>query len=305
MYPKNIVTGIKWIREQFPTAREIFFENRGYPNHERSAIANPTVTALHAELVLGIRAISEDPAATAILEALHFNALLDSSIASSIAMHHINHQTRDQSAEFPEKVYEQWLRMIAVEDCLRALLGIKDEDSDDPYAVVSIDVLQLRTGLTQAQQLSKILELVSELAGELASLGHQENLYPVEILRIETGSPIRIEFKMFDGLAKTVECVVNALFRWYYRDIERAERMNRVLSEGVTVLRELRSAASEGIIPDSIADETVLRIVKRSTDLFDQGAVPSKYAPHLGEDRDAIDYRNPKLLRGPDDLTES
>ncbi len=305
MYPKDIVAGIKWIRERFPTARELFFENRDYPNHNGNVLPNPTVMLLHAELVRGIDAISQNPAAREILEALNFNALLSSTIVPAVAVHHINHQTRDQASEFRGEVYENWLRMTAVEESLQSLLGLQDDDPEDIPTVVSIDVLQFRIGLTQAQQLSKILELVSELAGELASLRPQENLHPVEILRIETGSPIRIEFKLGEGLAKTVECVLNALFRWHYRDIERAERVNKVLSEGVAALRELQRAAAEGTIPKEIPDEAAMRIVKHSLDLFDQGVVPSQFAPHPAEDHDAIDYRNPKLLRGPDDSTES
>lgn len=255
------------------------------------------LTAVLHEISRNWRLLDAVPHGLAVAEAFHCEQLFDPDFPVSLSAHGPDGRI-DREIFWP--VYRGFMDMIAAARALDRL-AVPKELGEPGASVLSIEIRHPAEDRLELDSLSVVIKAINSLYEALSTLEGNPEPAPLQLVKIESGSLLRIDCR---GLDKVVAAVTQFLMecwvKWRYRRPDEVLHRNDAVFSSLAVMATISAHEASGHLTPEQSRRLRHQVFEGATALFSNGAILASIPEHESvSNRDLLASFNPKLLGEP------
>lgn len=303
MKTTEVISTIRWIESLYSEeCRESFFTL--HTGKKANLLGSEDLSGAFAILtevskVVGL--LPRKPEAVEVLRAFNLLHLTDLSFAAQLMEIAIGPPGGEEASPSLEMTRRAWLVMTGLTEPISTLTTPEQlKKAETGLSVISLEIRYEKTNPTLVD-LSESAELLQELYDAVCRIYRKKDTEPLRVLKIESGSDIRIDCQ---GLAEIVKHVKDFIFdAWNKLRHKRAEEVltnNSALLSSLHVLDDLKKQVDKGVIDVEDAGQIRAKMIGSILKMFEKGALLADI-PRLEtvDNTKLLESFSPKLLEAP------
>jgi hypothetical protein len=265
MRTEQVLDRIRWMEDQFRPIQE-FIEG-----------ALPRLERLQKNLVIAAdrigrfaHTVEQSPDAVQVLKAFSLDDLLDGRLTGKMA----ETTGPEDSANL---IFDLRRRTTLMFGCLKPLLQLTTPAVNIPDNEARLDINVIDRPSLSAKEIGQIFFALQGLYEAVAEVIREIDAEPLEIIKVESGTDVRISLKGSGETIKELKDFVLEMWgRFRHKKADEVLIVSKAATSNFALFEQLEQMRKKGVINEEHCNRMKTAVFRKTLDLFDHGALPSE-----------------------------